>query len=209
MTIRKYSQTNFTQGQVGPNIFGRNDTPIYRAGLAELSNFLILPQGGIQKRRGFQFITADPDNSTTPDGSTSLTTAGFHASSRLIPFKFSDGQEYVLIFEPAHDSDAAKIHIYYQDVRQRVLTNGSDGNVFPITTSNIADIRFTQSFDYMILCHKDIRPMQLVRGSTNDAWSIGYLAFDHIPTANFNFDATLTPIASPTCTIFPLDRSLP
>jgi len=195
MTIRKYSQTNFTQGQVGPNIFGRNDTPIYRAGLAELANFLILPQGGIQKRRGFQFITGDPDNSTTPDGSTSLTTAGFHPSSRLIPFKFSDGQEYVLIFEPAHDSDPAKIHIYFQDVRQRVLTNGTSGDVFPITTSNIADIRFTQSFDFMILCHKDISPMQLVRGSTNDAWSISPLAFDHIPTANFNFDATLTPSA--------------
>ena len=196
MTIRKYSQTNFTQGQVGPNIFGRNDTPIYRAGLAELSNFLILPQGGIQKRRGFQFISADPDNTTTPDGSTTLTTAGFHSSSRLIPFKFSDGQEYVLIVEPAHDSDPAKIHIYYQDVRQVVLQNGVDGNVFPITTSNIADIRFTQSFDYMILVHKDLQPLQLVRGSSNTDWSIGHLAFDSIPTANFNFGTTLTPSAA-------------
>jgi len=196
MTIRKYSQTNFTQGQVGPNIFGRNDTPIYRAGLAELSNFLILPQGGIQKRRGFQFISADPDNTTTPDGSSTLTTAGFHVSSRLIPFKFADGQEYVIILEPAHDSDAAKIHVYYQDVRVAVLTNGSGGNVFPITTSNIADIRFTQSFDYMILVHPDVRPLQLVRGATNSAWTITHLAFDTIPTANFNFQTTLTPQAT-------------
>ncbi len=196
MTIRKYSQTNFTQGQVGPNIFGRSDTPIYRAGLAELSNFLILPQGGVQKRRGFQFITADPDNSTTPDGSTSLTTAGFHPSSRLVPFKFSEGQEYVLIIEPAHDSDPAKIHVYYQDVRQVVLQNGVSGNVFPITTSNIEELRFTQSFDYMIIVHKDMRPLQLIRGSSNSDWSCGHLSFDHIPTANFNFDATLTPSAT-------------
>ena len=196
MTIRKYSQTNFTQGQVGPNIFGRSDTPIYKAGLAELSNFLILPQGGIQKRRGFQFITADPDNTTTPDGSTPLTTAGFHAQSRLIPFKFSDGQEYVMIFEPAHDSDPAKIHIYYQDVRQVVLQNGVDGNSFNFTTSNIAELRFTQSFDYMIIVHPDLQPLQLVRGSSNTDWSIGNLAFDHIPTANFNFDASLTPSAT-------------
>lgn len=195
MTIRKYSQTNFTQGQVGPNIFGRADTPIYRAGLAELSNFLILPQGGIQKRRGFQFISSDPDNTTTPDGSTPLTTTGFHSASRLIPFKFSDGQEYVLIFEPAHDSIAAKIHIYYQDVRQTVLTNGAGGNTFDITTSNINDLRFTQSFDYMIIVHKDLQPLQLVRGSSHSDWSIGNLSFDHIPTANFNFDATLTPSA--------------
>ena len=196
MTIRKYSQTNFTQGQVGPNIFGRNDTPIYRAGLAELSNFLILPQGGIQKRRGFQFISADPDNTTTPDGSATLTTAGFHSSSRLIPFKFADGQEYVIILEPAHDSDAAKIHVYYQDVRQVVLTNGSGGNVFPITTSNIADIRFTQSFDYMIMVHPDVRPLQLVRGATNSDWTCGYLSFDHLPQSNFNFQTTLTPASA-------------
>ena len=198
MTIRKYSQTNFTQGQVGPNIFGRNDTPIYRAGLAELSNFLILPQGGLQKRRGFQFIAADPDNSTTPNGSSTLTTVGFHAQSRLIPFKFADGQEYVLIFEPADSGlgTSAKMHVYYQDVRQTVLTNGSGGNVFPITTSNIADIRFTQSFDYMIMVHPDIRPLQIVRGANNASWTSTYLSFDHLPQANFNFQTTLTPASA-------------
>ena len=183
---------------MGPNIFGRSDTPIYRAGMAELSNFLILPQGGIQKRKGFEFISADPDNTTTPDGSSTLTTTGFHAQSRLIPFKFSDGQEYVMIFEPSDSGlgTTAKIHIFYQDTRVQVLTNGVDGNVFPITTDEIADIRYTQSFDYMILCHPNIRTLQVVRGATNTDWTAGYLAFDHLPQANFNFDATLTPASA-------------
>tara|TARA_R100001463_G_scaffold62881_2_gene115825 strand:- start:7952 stop:10051 length:2100 start_codon:yes stop_codon:yes gene_type:complete len=196
MATRKLSQVSFNTGQLGPFMDGRVDSALYRTGLEQCSNMLLLPQGGMQKRRGFQYISADNANSTTPDGSTALTTVGFHIQSRLIPFKFSDGQEYVLIWEPAHDSDAAKIHIYYQDVKQVTLTNGSSGDVFPITTSNVADLRFAQSFDNMIITHPDIRPMQLIRGSQNDDWSINYLEFDFIPTANFNFDATLTPSAT-------------
>jgi hypothetical protein len=198
MTIRRVTQTNFTQGQVGPYLFGRGDTPIYGAGLETCENWLILPQGGLQKRKGFQFISADPDNTNTPDGSTPLTTTGFHAQSRLIPFKFSDGQEYVLIFEPADSGlgTTAKIHIYYNDSRIKVLTNGVDGNVFPITTSNISQIRYAQAFDYMILVHSDIRPMELIRGATNTDWTCTYIDFDHVPQANFNFDATLTPAST-------------
>lgn len=198
MTIRRNTQTNFTQGQVGPFLLGRGDTPIYKAGLEICENWLILPQGGLQKRKGFQFISADPDASTTPDGSTALTTTGFHAQSRLIPFAFSDGQEYVLIFEPADSalSTTAKIHIFYNDTRIKVLTNGVDGNVFPFTTDNIADVRYAQAFDYMIIVHPDIRPMELIRGATNTDWTCTYIDFDHVPQANFNFDASLTPAST-------------
>ena len=74
MATRKFTQNNFTQGQVGPYLLGRGDTPIYKAGLEICENMICLPQGGIQKRKGFKFISANPDSSTTPDGSTTLTT---------------------------------------------------------------------------------------------------------------------------------------
>jgi hypothetical protein len=176
---------------------GRVDSQLYKTGLEECTNMLLLPQGGMQKRKGFQYISADPDASTTPDGSTSLTTAGFHASSRLIPFRFSDGQEYIIVLEPT-DSDAgttAEMHIFYQDTRVAHLTHGVGGQVFPITTAEIADVRFTQSFDVMILVHPDIQPIQLVRGSVNTDWTSSYLSFDVVPLANFSFATTLTPSA--------------
>ena len=196
MATRKFTQNNFTQGQVGPFLLGRGETPIYKAGLETCENFLCLPQGGITKRKGFQFISAHPDNDTVPDGSTALTSNGFHSQSRMIPFKFADNQEYIILIEPSHGAVAAKIHIFYNDTRIKLLTNGVDGNVLPITTAIIDDVRFTQSFDYMILVHPNLQPLELVRGATNTDWTCGYLAFDHLPQSNFNFQTTLTPAAT-------------
>ena len=196
MATRKFTQNNFTQGQVGPFIQGRGETPIYKAGLETCENFICLPQGGVSKRKGFQFISADPDNSTTPDGSTALTTVGYYNKSRMFPFAFSDGQEYVIIVVPANGGNAAKMHIFYQDQKIKTITDGVAGNTFPITEAMIDDIRYAQSFDYMIMVHPDLRPLQLVRGATNTDWTCTYLEFDHIPQANFNFDATLTPAST-------------
>lgn len=197
MTIRRYTQTSFTQGEVGSFIKGRAELGIYRAGLETCENFLLLPQGGLDRRRGFKFISSNLDSSTLADGSTSVTTGSFHSQSRLIPFKFGEGQEYVLILEPADStiSSTAKIHVYYLDSRVAVLTNGVDGNVFDITTDNISEIRFAQTFDVMIMTHKDFNPIQLVRGSQHTDWSVGNLTFDFLPLANFSFATDLTPSA--------------
>ena len=198
MSLRRYTQTSFTQGEIGSFVKGRAELGIYRAGLETCENFLLLPQGGIDRRRGFKFISSNVDTSTLADGSTAVVTGSFHSQSRLIPFKFGEGQEYVCIFEPADSalSTTAKIHIYYNDTRVAVLTNGVSGNVFNITTSNIADIRFTQTFDVMILVQQDLRPFTLVRGSTHSDWSVSNLEFDFLPMVNFSFATELTPSAT-------------
>jgi len=198
MAIRRYTQTTFTQGEVGPFIKGRAELGIYRAGLETCENYLLLPQGGIDRRRGFQFISSNLDNSTLADGSTTVTTAGFHSQSRLIPFKFGEGQEYVLIVEPADTtiSTNAKIHVYYRDNRVAVLEDGVDGNTFSITTDNIADIRYAQTFDVMIMVEASMPPLQLVRGTAHDDWAVGDLSFDFYPLVNFSFGTTLTPSAT-------------
>lgn len=198
MSLRRYTQTSFTQGEIGSYVKGRAELPIYRTGLDICENFLLLPQGGIDRRRGFQFISSNLDSSTLADGSTAVVTGSFHLQSRLLPFKFGEGQEYVLIIEPADTalSTTAKIHIYYNDTRVAVLTNGVGGNAFEITTDNIADIRFAQTFDVMILVQENLRPFTLVRGSTHSDWAVSYLDFDFLPLVNFNFGTTLTPSAT-------------
>ena len=89
MSIRRYTQTTFTQGEVGDFIKGRAELGIYRAGLEQCENFLILPQGGIDRRRGFQFISSNLDSSTLADGSTNVVTGSFHSKSRLIPVSYT------------------------------------------------------------------------------------------------------------------------
>jgi hypothetical protein len=198
MSLRRYTQTSFTQGEIGSFVKGRAELGIYRAGLETCENFLLLPQGGIDRRRGFKFISSNLDTSTLADGSTAVVTGSFHSQSRLIPFKFGEGQEYVLVVEPADTalSTTAKIHIYYNDTRVAVLTNGVGGNVFDITTSNIADIRYAQTFDVMILVQENLRPFTLIRGSTHADWSVGSLSFDFLPLVNFSFATELTPSAT-------------
>lgn len=197
MGISRYTQTTFTQGEVGDFIRGRAELGIYRAGLATCENFLILPQGGIDRRRGFQFISSNLDNSTLADGSTSVVTGSFHTKSRLIPFKFGEGQEYVLVVEPEDSTlgTSAKIHVYYRDSRVAILENGVGGNNFDITTTNIDDIRYAQTFDVMIMVEANMPPIQLVRGTAHDDWAIGDLSFDFYPLVNFSFATTLTPSA--------------
>ena len=84
MTIRRYTQTSFTQGEVGSFIKGRAELGIYRAGLETCENFLLLPQGGLDRRRGFKFISSNLDSSTLADGSTSITTGSFHSQRRYL-----------------------------------------------------------------------------------------------------------------------------
>jgi hypothetical protein len=198
MSLRRYTQTSFTQGEIGSFVKGRAELGIYRAGLETCENFLLLPQGGIDRRRGFKFISSNLDTSTLADGSTAVVTGSFHSQSRLIPFKFGEGQEYVLIIEPADTalSTTAKIHIYFNDTRVAVLTNGVGGNVFDITTSNIADIRYAQTFDVMIFVQESLRPFTLVRGSSHSDWAVSNLDFDFLPLVNFSFATELTPSAT-------------
>ena len=67
MGIRRYTQTTFTQGEVGSFIKGRAELGIYRAGLETCENMILLPQGGIDRRRGFKFISANLESSTASE----------------------------------------------------------------------------------------------------------------------------------------------
>lgn len=183
MTL-KQTQFLFTKGEVGPYMEARADTNIYKAGLRTCENWLILPQGGLKRRPGFEFIDDHPQ--------TAGADAGFHAQSRLIPFNFGNEQEYVLIFEPANGGTNAKMHVYKSDLYQTTVEDGVGGNVLPITTSNIDNIKFAQTLDTLILTQQDMRPIQIVRGATHASWTSSYLEFDYIPLVNFNFDSGIT-----------------
>lgn len=53
-------QTQFGAGVLTPRFFGRVDTPGYKAGVAELTNFTILRQGPADKRFGFNHLSLLP-----------------------------------------------------------------------------------------------------------------------------------------------------
>lgn len=74
---------SFAGGEITPELYGRADLDKFQTGLAEATNFVILPHGPAQNRAGFKFVNAAKDAST---------------AVRLIPFSYSADQTMVLEF---------------------------------------------------------------------------------------------------------------
>jgi hypothetical protein len=89
----KVVQNSFTSGEVGAYLDAREDLDIYTTGAKTIENFFVLPQGGLLRRTGFEYIAGT--NLLGSDESHK----GWEAHSRIIPFRFSTDQEYVLVLQ--------------------------------------------------------------------------------------------------------------
>lgn len=89
---------SFNRGILGPNADFRSDLQLYLAGARKCENHLILPQGGITKRRGFQRVAEVP------------------GALGLFEFAFSVGQEYAFVLFDL------QIKVYRNDVLVATLT---------------------------------------------------------------------------------------
>ena len=75
--------SSFTAGEVSPRMEGRVTLDTYREGLADMTNLLVLPQGGVTRRPGTEFLGEIKDSANT---------------ARLIPFQFKTSDTYILEF---------------------------------------------------------------------------------------------------------------
>ena len=73
----------FTAGELSPKLEGRIDLEKYRSGCSELTNLLVLPQGGTTRRPGTEFLGQVKDSADV---------------TRLIPFQFKTSDTYILEF---------------------------------------------------------------------------------------------------------------
>jgi hypothetical protein len=80
--VPRYTITNFSRGEFGPELYGRVDVLQYNAGAKELTNFLIQRYGGAAFRPGWRFVGEVDDAAK---------------SHRYMPFQFSNEQAYVTV----------------------------------------------------------------------------------------------------------------
>ena len=177
----KVVQNSFTSGEVGEYLDAREDLDIYTTGAKTVENFFVLPQGGLLRRTGFEYLAGTNLNGTDESAT------GFMSHARLIPFRFSTDQEYVLILERSASGDG-KFHVYKNGTYATTVTDSLCG----WTSANINEWRFAQTFDTMILVHPDYAPVQITR-STHTNWSIAAVTHSFLPLANFDNGITLTP----------------
>lgn len=109
-------KTNFTSGQLSPNLYGRGDLRIYENGARTLQNVLIYPTGGVARRPGLKYIDK------------------LLGKSRLIAFEFNTEQTYLLCF-----SDK-KLRVYKDGINISELeTPWSESQIQKINWTQSAD----------------------------------------------------------------------
>jgi hypothetical protein len=82
MSVLRQVKTNFTAGELAPEMLGRGDLRAYANGAARLRNVFIQPTGGVTRRPGLRHLANIP------------------GPARLVPFEFSTEQTYLLVLTP-------------------------------------------------------------------------------------------------------------
>lgn len=166
----KVIQQSFTGGEMSPSMYGRFDDQKYQTGLAKCRNFIVLPQGPIENRPGFEFVRA---------------AKYADRACRLIPFSWSTDQTMV---------------IELGDKYARFHTNGAtvlnaDGTPYEIATpyaaADLFEIHYAQSADVITLVHPKYAPRELRRYGATD-WRLVQIDFGAPIAAPQNLSGTYT-----------------
>ncbi|MEQ8667025.1 MAG: hypothetical protein RIC16_14995 [Rhodospirillales bacterium] len=83
MARTRIHKTNFTAGEIAPDLLGRADLRAYENGAAKLRNVFVQPTGGLRRRPGLRYLATLP------------------GPGRLVAFEFNTEQAYVLAFTDA------------------------------------------------------------------------------------------------------------
>ncbi len=97
MTRARFVKSNFTAGEVSPDLLGRGDLRAYENGASKLQNLFIFPTGGVTRRAGMRYIDMIASN------------------GRLIPFEFNTEQTYLVVLT------GNQIDIYLNDTKIETL----------------------------------------------------------------------------------------
>lgn len=179
-------QTNFTTGELDPLVRSRVDLDAYRNALETAQNVICQPQGGVTRRPGSKFITeigGSPENGV-----------------RLIHFEFSVDDSYMLCFT------TNRMYVF-KDKALITNINGSgndylDTTGYGLTGDHLDHINWTQSADTLIIVDEDAKPVKIVRGASDSAWTISNVTFDSVPQYAFTLSTS-----NPAANITPSDVS--
>lgn len=154
MSVRRVQQ-GFTGGEVSPSMFGRFDDAKYQQGLAKCRNFLVLPQGPVVNRPGFEFVreVKYSDKKTV-----------------LLPFVYSNDQTMCLEFGDRY--------IRFHTDGATVLSGTEPYEVAtPYDADQLDKLHFAQSADILTLVHPSYAPCELRRYGPTD-WRLVEIEFN-------------------------------
>ena len=154
MSFRRVQQ-GFTGGEVSPSMYGRFDDAKYQQGLAMCRNFIVLPQGPVVNRPGFEYVRAVKyaDKKTV-----------------LLPFVYSNDQTMCLEFGDRY--------IRFHTDGATVMSGSEPYEVeTPYDANLLDDLHFAQSSDVLTLVHPSYAPRELRRYGPTD-WRLVEIEFN-------------------------------
>ncbi len=147
----------FNTGEVSPKVYGRTDLARYEGAVKTMQDFVPLPQGGIVRRPGTEFIF--PANNTY---------------CRLVPFVFSTTQAYILEISPN------QITRVFKDGGVVTLNNNTYEFVTPYVNSHIPGLAYAQSYDTLYVVHHELGQRKITRTAHNN-WTVTDIVFNNAP----------------------------
>jgi len=164
-------QSNFNRGELDPVLAGRIDIQAYYNGLQTAKNVLTIPQGGVKRRPGMEYL-----GTALGDG-------------RMETFSFSVSLNYLLVFTEL------RMQVYKSGVLQTNINgSGNDYLVTPWTAAQAKEFDFIQSLDTAIITQQDIAPQAITRTSDTD-WAVTAAPLLNIFQFNFNDGLSPTPVS--------------
>ena len=150
--------TNFQYGEISPSLVSRTDSAIYNSSAQSVKNFFIRTEGGVAKRGGFQALhdfTGVTENTA------------IRQQVRLIPFIFSDDEQYVMAF--SHQ----KCEIFFINPTTgalslaTTLTQDVDSAALQWDQEYLHEMTYAQGGDVLFVCHNTFMCQQIVRTGLN------------------------------------------
>ncbi len=141
-------------GEISPEMLARYDQPRYQTGCEYLLNMIPMPQGGITKRPGMEYIGNGGDTSTV-------------TKSRILPFVFSSSQSRIMEFWATGDNNISMLRIWFPDgtYADNVLR---DQGKWRITGAQLSGIQIAQSADVVYVAHSSHKPGKICRYDDDD-----------------------------------------
>lgn len=169
----RYAKSDFTAGELAPELYGRTETEEYGYGCKVLKNALPLPTGGFCNRPGTKLIALVKNTGT---------------AWRLESFVFSSALEDKYVLEFGHQY----IRFYKNDAQ--VTIAGSPYEIAtPWTSAQIKDLKFVQSADILIITHQRHQPRVLTRYDDTNWTLTAYEYLDGPYRLENATDLTITP----------------
>jgi hypothetical protein len=173
-----YTQA-FNVGEVSRKVDGLSNLDIYKIGCRDLDNFYVLPQGGVERRAGTEFVQLAGSDGTNP--------------ARIIEFDFSSDIRFVIEL----GTDYAKVHYTDDSGVDQVVTVTETDNI-NYTTTELRQIQFTRRYDTLILTCPTKETMIFTRDTITPTFSIKNIVYVYPPLMEKNVSTVAINPSAPT-----------